>query len=151
MTPGDSWCNSYPPRWGGCACGPAVGLSARGFVREQELAPYSSTAQQKHPRGPDSFPAPRRRRRRPFQEMLILAACSMAFAAPARSQNARGPIRARFRRLEGHIRSRGMAVTDGGELVTADNGGDNILAFHAIAAIPIRKASTNSKGHHAVV
>ncbi len=75
----------------------------------------------------------------------------MAFAAPARSQNARGPIRARFRRLEGHIRSRGMAVTDGGELVTADNGGDNILAFHAIAAIPIRKASTNSKGHHAVV
>ncbi len=75
----------------------------------------------------------------------------MAFAAQARSQNARGPIRARFRRLEGHIRSNGMAVTDGGELVTADNGGDNILAFHAIAAIPIRKASTNSKGHHAVV
>ena len=82
--------------------------------------------------------------------MLILAACSMAFAAQARSQNARGPIRARFRRLEGHIRSNGMAVTDGGELVTADNGGDNILAFHAIAAIPIRKASTNSRGHHAV-
>ena len=44
-----------------------------------------------------------------------------------------------------------MDTTDDGEFLTAHNGGDNILAFHAIAAIPIRKASTNSKGHYAVV
>ena len=104
--------------------------------------------------GPSSFPAPSAASVGDrFKKREFLAACSRFLAASARIQNARGPTRARLRRLEGHPRYRKMHPSDDDvSLILVDTGGDNILAFHAIDAIPIRKkASTCWRASHAVV